>query len=139
VLALLAATLAGLILALLLLTGLLPAALLLAGLLARLVALLLLVRALVWILVLGHILLLSNGWKFFEAPRPNTPITAWRIVSFPRAVSAIPRGTASADLSSLCHGNEQKGATVMGRYLLLWLLGIPLPILFLIWIFGGLH
>jgi len=27
----------------------------------------------------------------------------------------------------------------MGRYLLLWLLGIPLPILALIWIFGGLH
>jgi len=27
----------------------------------------------------------------------------------------------------------------MGRYLLLWLLGIPLPILVLIWIFGGLH
>jgi bacteriorhodopsin len=27
----------------------------------------------------------------------------------------------------------------MGRYLLLWLLGIPLPILFLIWIIGGLH
>jgi len=28
---------------------------------------------------------------------------------------------------------------MMGRYLLLWLLGIPLPILFLIWVFGGLH
>jgi hypothetical protein len=27
----------------------------------------------------------------------------------------------------------------MGRYLLLWLLGIPLPILVLIWFFGGLH
>lgn len=27
----------------------------------------------------------------------------------------------------------------MGRYLLLWLLGVPLPILLLIWIFGGLH
>jgi len=27
----------------------------------------------------------------------------------------------------------------MGRYLLLWLLGIPLPILFSIWIVGGLH
>jgi len=27
----------------------------------------------------------------------------------------------------------------MGRYLLLWLLGIPLPILLLIWMFGGLH
>jgi len=29
--------------------------------------------------------------------------------------------------------------TVMGRYLLLWLLGVPIPILVLIWIFGGLH
>jgi hypothetical protein len=28
---------------------------------------------------------------------------------------------------------------LMGRYLLLWLLGVPLPILFLIWIIGGLH
>jgi hypothetical protein len=29
----------------------------------------------------------------------------------------------------------------MGRYLLLWLLGIPIPILILIliWAFGGLH
>jgi hypothetical protein len=27
----------------------------------------------------------------------------------------------------------------MGRYLLLWFLGIPLPILVLIWAFGGLH
>jgi len=27
----------------------------------------------------------------------------------------------------------------MGRYLLLWLLGIPIPILALIWLFGGLH
>jgi len=27
----------------------------------------------------------------------------------------------------------------MGRYLLLWLLGIPLPILLLIWLFAGLH
>jgi hypothetical protein len=27
----------------------------------------------------------------------------------------------------------------MGRYLLLWLLGVPIPILVLIWTFGGLH
>ncbi len=27
----------------------------------------------------------------------------------------------------------------MGRYLLLWLIGVPIPILALIWIFGGLH
>jgi hypothetical protein len=28
---------------------------------------------------------------------------------------------------------------VMGRGLLLWLLGIPLPIILLIWLLGGLH
>jgi len=28
---------------------------------------------------------------------------------------------------------------VMGRGLLLWLIGIPLPIILLIWVFGGLH
>jgi len=27
----------------------------------------------------------------------------------------------------------------MGRYLLLWLLGVPIPILLLIWAFGGLN
>jgi len=27
----------------------------------------------------------------------------------------------------------------MGRYLILWLIGVPLPILVLIWAFGGLH
>jgi len=27
----------------------------------------------------------------------------------------------------------------MGRYLLLWLLGVPIPILVVIWLFGGLH
>jgi hypothetical protein len=30
------------------------------------------------------------------------------------------------------------GMTIMGRYLLLWLLGVPLPLLLLIWFFGGL-
>jgi hypothetical protein len=28
---------------------------------------------------------------------------------------------------------------LMGRYLLLWLIGVPLPILALIYAFGGLH
>ena len=28
---------------------------------------------------------------------------------------------------------------VMGRGLLLWLIGIPLPVILLIWAFGGLH
>ena len=28
---------------------------------------------------------------------------------------------------------------VVGRYMLLWLLGVPLPLLALIWAFGSLH
>jgi hypothetical protein len=28
---------------------------------------------------------------------------------------------------------------MMARYGLLWLLGVPIPILILIWAFGGLH
>jgi hypothetical protein len=31
------------------------------------------------------------------------------------------------------------GGLVMGRGLLLWLLGIPLPIILLVWLLGGLH
>jgi hypothetical protein len=31
------------------------------------------------------------------------------------------------------------GGPLMGRYMLLWLLGVPIPILVLIWAFGGLH
>jgi hypothetical protein len=34
---------------------------------------------------------------------------------------------------------HQHWGLTMGRYLLLWLLGVPLPILALIWVFGGLH
>jgi hypothetical protein len=38
--------------------------------------------------------------------------------------------------------NPHQGAmeeVQMGRYLLLWLLGVPIPILVLIYAFGGLH
>ncbi len=28
---------------------------------------------------------------------------------------------------------------IMGRGLLLWLIGIPLPIILIIWLLGGLH
>ena len=34
---------------------------------------------------------------------------------------------------------EVKQEDVMGRGLLLWLLGIPIPIIILIWVLGGLH
>jgi hypothetical protein len=36
------------------------------------------------------------------------------------------------------HGGTMEGS-FMGRYLLLWLLGVPIPILVLIYAFGGLH
>jgi hypothetical protein len=42
-----------------------------------------------------------------------------------------PRYSASPD--------EATQEEVMGRGLLLWLLGIPLPIILLIWVLGGLH
>jgi hypothetical protein len=35
--------------------------------------------------------------------------------------------------------DEATQETVMGRGLLLWLIGIPLPIILLIWVLGGLH
>jgi hypothetical protein len=34
---------------------------------------------------------------------------------------------------------KSQEVVLMGRYLLLWLLGVPLPILALIYAFGGLH
>ena len=36
-------------------------------------------------------------------------------------------------------GPDHRTEMKMGRYLLLWLLGVPIPILLLIWAFGGLH
>jgi hypothetical protein len=40
------------------------------------------------------------------------------------------------------NANERRGRAKgqnMGRYLLLWLIGVPLPILLIIWLLGGLH
>jgi len=36
-------------------------------------------------------------------------------------------------------GGTTNWRTKMGRYALLWLLGVPVPILLLIWAFGGMH
>jgi hypothetical protein len=35
--------------------------------------------------------------------------------------------------------DKQRWRIIMGRGLLLWLIGIPIPIILLIWVFGGLH
>ena len=49
-----------------------------------------------------------------------------------------PRGTAAGHREFL-EPSARKKDLHMGRYLLLWLIGVPIPILVLIWIFGGLH
>ena len=41
---------------------------------------------------------------------------------------------ASSDMSE-----QRMRRVTMGRYVLLWLLGVPIPILLLIWLFGGLN
>jgi hypothetical protein len=38
-----------------------------------------------------------------------------------------------------CRCDIERWRTIMGRGLLLWLIGIPLPIILLIWLFGGLN
>ena len=51
--------------------------------------------------------------------------------------------SSAAQLEPLAHPRELKRhitkRQMMGRYLLLWLIGVPVPILLLIWLLGGLH
>jgi hypothetical protein len=54
------------------------------------------------------------------------------------AVSAARNYLPGISLFRQTEGGEPK-EDVMGRGLLLWLLGIPLPIIILIWVLGGLH
>jgi hypothetical protein len=133
--------LAALLTTLLLLAGFLLSALLLTGFRLStllLTTLLLLAGLLVWILI--HFTFLLQHW--FEAPPDHAP-------------HGRNQRAAEGD-SSPCKCGEclakrgwnptsrgvfllHKGEPTMGRYLLLWLLGIPIPILVLIWLFGGLH
>jgi hypothetical protein len=41
--------------------------------------------------------------------------------------------------STVATAGEQRKVDYMGRALLLWLIGIPIPIILLIWLLGGLH
>jgi hypothetical protein len=38
----------------------------------------------------------------------------------------------------VCLACEQRKEHIMGRGLLFWLIGIPIPIILLVWLFGGL-
>jgi hypothetical protein len=58
------------------------------------------------------------------------------------ATSAIPRRTAEPlRILPRFHGDRQiaVGGCAMGRGLLLWLIGIPLPIILVVWLLGGLN
>ncbi|MFZ0069170.1 MAG: hypothetical protein WAK90_23665 [Pseudolabrys sp.] len=123
---------------LLLLAGLLLSALLLlAGLLLS--ALLLLARLLVRVLILIHHFL--QRWF----PKRHSVRAPWqKIMREPRNCSRTVRFQLSKKTvfgtrhHPMCSISQQEEST-MGRYLLLWLLGVPIPVLLLIWIFGGLH
>jgi hypothetical protein len=67
-------------------------------------------------------------------------VNARRLHSFQRAFpsSTLKQKHREPDVS-VQSSPMQQGEPTMGRYLLLWLLGIPIPILVLIWMFGGLH
>jgi hypothetical protein len=57
--------------------------------------------------------------------------------SLPRTALG-PSGT-SLTRAGLPYERHVDWSRIMGRYVLLWLLGVPIPILILIWAFGGLH
>jgi len=60
--------------------------------------------------------------------------------SIPRWCSALTAGVpAVMELFTGTRHLAPRWRLAMGRYLLLWLLGVPIPILVLIWAFGGLH
>jgi hypothetical protein len=129
---------ATLLLATLLLATLLLATLLLATLL--LTALLLLTRLLVWILI--HRTFLSNvgSKRHLDRSRPMTRDNAGRLHSFPFTgplnFDENVFGTCPRRCGFPIRITEER---TMGRYMLLWLLGVPIPILVLIWLFGGMH
>jgi hypothetical protein len=127
----------------LLLTGLLLTALLLLAtltglwltallLLTTLLLATLLTRLLVWILI--HRSFLSNIGSPLRSlvfrGRSQSAASAFR--------STIHIEVMCLELVFTCRVPLSR-RTDMGRYMLLWLIGVPIPILVLIWLFGGLH
>ena len=55
------------------------------------------------------------------------------------AQPTLQRGELSLKTVVILAFGTGNAEAVMGRGILLWLLGIPLPIILLIWVFGGLH
>jgi hypothetical protein len=73
---------------------------------------------------------------------------ARNIATVPAVTTRPPGASRGADrpqmgtlFAPVCYqsATEETQEDVMGRGLLLWLIGIPLPIILLIWLLGGLH
>ena len=97
---------------------------------------LLLTRLLIWILI--HSLFLSHVASVASPLRS----LVFHGKSQSMANAFVPRFTLRQCVRNSARRVEfplQQGEPTMGRYLLLWLLGVPIPILVLIWLFGGLH
>ena len=56
-----------------------------------------------------------------------------------QAGGLIGESAAGTKISSRRCPADSGMETVMGRYVLLWLLGVPIPLLVVIWAVGGLH
>ena len=50
-----------------------------------------------------------------------------------------PRHSMEPKFPAHVYVGQPKEENTMGKGLLLWLIGIPIPIILLIWLFGGLH
>ena len=72
-------------------------------------------------------------------PGPMHKVTHYRGASFPGERPGPFHVEPEARRRVPFASKTNIGALTMGRYLLLWMLGIPIPILLLIWLFGGLH
>jgi hypothetical protein len=60
--------------------------------------------------------------------------------SFTRAPAAGGGDCGTFRRAASCLGSPYRPEEdVMGRGLLLWLIGIPLPIILIVWLLGGLH
>ena len=67
-----------------------------------------------------------------SAKRSSKTLVPLRFRQFPTELALLRRVVAAS-------GSEERWERTMGRYALLWLLGVPIPILLLIYLFGGLH
>jgi hypothetical protein len=69
-----------------------------------------------------------------------SPLTSIEAARQARATAPVPNPPApfTCARATPCEGKRSK-EKLMGKGILLWLIGIPIPIILLLWIFGYLH